>query len=161
MPLAGTIAWAAIGVAGALLPLTWAVWAVFIGSGSIFYLALLISRFTGEDLLGKKGRKNFFDRLFLLTVVMALLVYAVAIPFFLVEPTSLPMSVAILAGLMWVPFGGMIGHWVGLFHGISRTLIVLAAWYLFPEHRFVAIPAVVVAVYLVTIWVLESRARRW
>ena len=157
MPLAGTIAWAAIGVAGAFLSDTGAAWAVFIGTGSIFYLALLIARFTREDLLGKRGPKNFFNHLFLLTIVMALLVYAIAIPFFLIDYTSLPMTVGILLGLMWIPFGGMIQHWVGLFHGVSRTALVLTAWYVFPEHRFVAIPAVIVAVYLVTIRVLESR----
>ena len=157
MPLAGTIAWAAIGAAGAFLSDIGAAWAVFIGTGSIFYLAVLIARFTGEDLLGKKGPKNFFNHLFLLTVVMAVLVYAIAIPFFLVDYTSLPMTVGILTGLMWIPFGGMIQHWVGLFHGLSRTVLVLAAWYVFPDHRFVAIPAVIVALYLVTIWVLESR----
>ena len=54
----------------------------------------------------------------------------------------------------------MIQHWVGLFHGIARTILVLAAWYLFPAHRFVAIPAVIVAVYLVTIYVLWTRPRR-
>ena len=99
MPLAGTIAWAAIGVAGAFLSEIGAVWAVFIGTGSIFYLALLIARFTGEDLLGRKGPKNFFSQQFFLTVVMALLVYSIAIPFFLVDHTSLPMTVGILAGL--------------------------------------------------------------
>lgn len=157
MPLAGTIAWAAIGVAGAVLSDIGAAWAVFIGTGSIVWLATLIARFTGEDLLAKKGPRNFFDQLFLLTVVMALLVYAIAIPFFLVDYTSLPMTVGILTGLMWVPFGGMIQHWVGLFHGVGRTVLVLAAWYVFPEHRFVAIPVVIVVIYLVTIWVLESR----
>lgn len=157
MPLAGTIAWAVVGLCGLFLPTGLLVWILFIATGSIFYLGLLLSRFTGEDLLGRKGPKNFFDQLFFSTVVMALLVYAIAIPFFFVEPTSLPLTVGILAGLMWVPFSTMIGHWIGLFHSIARTVLVLAAWYAFPEHRFVAIPAVIVVVYLVTIWVLERR----
>jgi hypothetical protein len=33
MPIAGTIAWTGIGIAGALLPLQGAAWAVFIGTG--------------------------------------------------------------------------------------------------------------------------------
>lgn len=37
-------------------------------------------------------------------------------------------------------------------------LLVTAAWYLFPTQRFTVIPAVIVAVYAVTIVVLE---RRW
>lgn len=160
MPIAGAIVWTLIGVAGAFLSMVYAVWAVFIGTGMIFYVGLIVARFTGEDLLGKTRKGNFFDRLFLLTVVMAFLVYAIAIPFFLIEPTSLPLSVGILAGLMWVPFSGLIRHWVGLFHGITRTVLVVAAWYLFPEHRFVVIPAVIVAIYGVTIYVLEVRFQR-
>lgn len=155
MPISGTIAWAAIGIAGALLPTTMLkAWAVFIGTGSIFGLGILISRFTGEDLLGKEGTAPFFDRIFMLTVAMALMVYAIAIPFFMIMPSSLPMSVGILAGLMWIPFSGLVEHWVGMFHGIARTIAVLAAWFLWPDLRFVAIPAVIVAIYLITIAVL-------
>jgi hypothetical protein len=159
MPIAGTIAWAAIGVCGAFLPVDLAAWALFIGTGSIFGLGLVVARCIGEDLLGKTRQANAFDSLFFHTVVMAWLVFAIAIPFFMLEPTSLPLTVGILAGLMWVPFSWMIQHWIGLFHGIARTILVLAAWYLFPSQRFVVIPAVIVAIYLVTIQVLMRRSR--
>jgi hypothetical protein len=157
MPIAGTIAWTIVGVAGAFLPVPLASWVLFICTGMIFLLGLLVSRVVGEDLLGKSREDNEIDKLFLLTVVMASLVWAIAIPFFLVEPTSLPLSVGILSGLMWVPFSWMIRHWIGLFHGIARTILILAAWCLFPHHRFVAIPAVIVAVYLFSIVVLIRR----
>lgn len=157
MPIAGAIAWTGIGIAGATFSLAGAVWAIWIGTGMIFYLGLGVARLTGEDLLGRQRKSIFFDRIFLLTVVMAVVVYAIAIPFFLVEPTSLPMTVGILTGLMWIPFSGLIRHWVGLFHGLVRTGMVLAAWYLWPEARFVAIPAVIVAIYLITIFVLHRR----
>ena len=75
------------------------------------------------------------------------------------EPTSLPLTVGILSGLMWIPFSWMVQHWIGLFHGIARTVLVVAAWYLFPEHRFVVIPAVIVCIYIVTIHVLWKRPR--
>lgn len=75
----------------------------------------------------------------------------------MIEPTSLPLMVGILTGLMWVPLAGMLGHWIGLFHGVGRTLLVLGAWSLFPADRFVVIPAVIVAVYLVTLYVLTTR----
>ncbi len=39
-PLAGTIVWSLLILTGALLPPTFVVWAVFIGTGSIIYLAL-------------------------------------------------------------------------------------------------------------------------
>ncbi len=157
MPIAGTIAWAIIGVAGAFLPVILAAWVLFICTGMIFGMGLVVARFLGEDLLGKTRKDNEFDRLFMLTLVMAWLVFAIAIPFFMIEPTSLPLTVGILAGLMWVPFSWMIQHWVGLFHGIARTVLVTAAWYLFPQRRFVAIPAVIVVIYLITIVVLARR----
>lgn len=159
MPIAGTIAWSVIGVCGAFLPVNLAAWALFIGTGSIFGLGLLVARFTGEDLLGKTRPANAFDQLFFYTIVMAWLVFAIAIPFFMIEMTSLPLSVGILAGLMWVPFSWMIQHWIGLFHGITRTVLIVAVWYRFPGHRFVVVPVVIVAIYLVTIYVLLKRPR--
>lgn len=159
MPIAGTIAWTGIGVAGALLPTMAAAWAVFIGTGMIFSLGLAVARFTGEDLLGRRRPGNAFDALFMRTVMMAWLVFAIAIPFFRQDPTSLPLTVGILAGLMWLPFGWMIGHWVGTFHAVTRTVLCLVAWYALPDQRFVAIPAVIVAVYAVTIVALVQRHR--
>lgn len=158
MPIAGAIAWTFIGIAGSVLPPLQAMWALYIGTGSIFYLGLLVARFTGEDLLNRK-EKNPFDRLFMSTVSMALLVFAIAIPFAREDYTSLPMTVGILTGLMWVPLSWMLGHWVGIFHGVSRTVLVLVAWYAFPELRYVVVPAVIVAVYAITIGVLETRWR--
>jgi len=160
MPIAGTIAWFVIGVCGAFLPVGLAAWVLFFATGSIFGLGLLVARLVGEDLLGKTRPTNAFDSLFFHTIIMAWLVFAIAIPFFMIEPTSLPLTVGILAGLMWVPFSWMIQHWIGLLHGIARTVLVLAAWTLFPGQRFVVIPAVIVVVYLVTIYVLVKRPRQ-
>ena len=158
MPLAGLIAWSVVGVGGATLPAGPEVWLLFILTGSIVYLGMFISRFTGENFLDRTRPKNAFDALFFHTVGMALLVYAIAIPFFLKDYTSLPLTVGILSGLMWVPVSWILEHWIGLFHGIARTLLVLATWYSFPHVRFVAVPAVIVGIYAITIFVLE---RRW
>jgi hypothetical protein len=86
-------------------------------------------------------------------------VFAVAIPFFMIEPTSLPLSVGILAGLMWLPLSWIIQHWVGMFHAYARTALVTIAWYLFPDQRFVVIPLIIVIIYLITIYVLARRQR--
>jgi hypothetical protein len=160
MPLAGMVAWGIVGVAGAFLPPGPEVWVLFGATGSILFLGIVFSRFTGENLLDKQRPKNVFDGLFLHTVAMAVLVYTIAIPFFQADYTSLPLSVGILSGLMWIPFSWIIGHWVGTFHTLTRTVLVTAVWYLFPLSRFVAVPAVIVAVYAVTIIVLEVRWRR-
>ena len=160
MPLAGMIAWAIVGVAGAFLPPVLKVWVLFGATGSILFLGIFLSRFTGEDFLDRHRPKNVFDNLFLHTVAMAVLVYAIAIPFFQEDYTSLPLSVGILSGLMWLSLSWIIEHWVGIFHTLARTALIVAVWYLFPLARFVAIPAVIVAVYAVTIIVLEMRWRR-
>ncbi len=154
MPIAGTIAWTVAGVLGAMLPVGSAAIALFVCTGMIFPLGILIGRLLRENVL---ETKNELDRLFGLNIVMALLVWAIAIPFFLVEPSSLPLSVGILTGLMWVPLSWMIQHRIGLFHGITRTVLVLAAWYLFPTQRFVVIPGVIVMIYLISIYVLATR----
>lgn len=159
MPIAGTIAWAGIGLAGAFLPTVAAMWAVFIGAGSIFYLGLLVARFTREDLLSKTRPRNVFDRLFMLSIAMCGLGFCVAIPFATVDPTSAPLSVGVLAGLMWLTLSGIIQHWVGYFHSIARTTLVMTAWFAFPNHRFTIIPAIIVAIYLVTIYALAIRQR--
>jgi hypothetical protein len=160
MPLAGAVAWSIVGVAGVFLPPGPEVWVLFGATGSILYLGLFFSRFTGENFLDKRRPKNVFDGLFLRAVAMAVLVFAIAIPFFQADYTSLPLSVGILSGLMWLPFSWIIGHWVGTFHALARTALVTAGWYLFPTLRFVAVPAVIVIIYVLTIIVLESRWRR-
>lgn len=160
MPLAGALAWTVVGIGGATLPVAGAVWVLFIATGAIAYLGIGLSRFTGEHFMDRSRPRNPIDALFFSTVAMALLVYAIAIPFFMVEPTSLPLSVGILSGLMWLPAGWMMRHWIGAFHAIARTVLVLAAWLAWPEARFVAVPAAIVAVYAITILVLERRWRR-
>lgn len=106
--------------------------------------------------MDKSKPKNEFDMLFLFTVAQAVLVYSIAIPFFLVDYSSLPMTVGILTGLMWLPFSWIIKHWVGIFHAVVRTILVLTLWYLLPEYRFVAIPFVIVLMYIITIVVLKN-----
>ena len=159
MPLAGLIAWSLVGIGGLVLPKIVEVWLLFGATGAIVYLGMFLSRFTGEHFLDPNRPKNAFDALFLRTVGMSLLVYAIAIPFFLVDYTSLPLTVGILSGLMWLPLSWMIDHWVGTFHAVTRTLLVSAAWYLLPHARFVAVPFVIVALYAVTITILEQHWR--
>ena len=159
-PLAGLIAWTITGIAGLFLPIQYVIWTLFIATGSIVYLGMFISKFTGENFLDKTKPKNEFDRLFMFTVVQALLVYSIALPFFMLDYSSLPMTVGILTGLMWVPFSWIIKHWGGLAHSIVRTIVVLVLWYLFPEQRFVTIPFATVGLYILTIIILIKRKKK-
>lgn len=159
-PIAGMIAWIIIGISSFFLSPFVLSMLFFAATGSIVYLGMFISKFTGENFLDKSRPTNSFDALFFYTVGMSVLVYAIAIPFFLIDYSSLPLSVGILTGLMWLPISWIIQHWIGYFHAIARTAAVVLVWYLFPEHRFLAVSVVVVLLYAVTIPVLEIRWRR-
>lgn len=160
MPLAGLLVWAGIGIGSPFLGAYGKTMLIYFGTGCIVYLGMFLSRFTGENMLAKSQPKNPFDTLFLLTALMAILVYAIAIPFALVDHTSLPMTVGILTGLMWMPFSWIIQHWIGIAHTLLRTALIVTAWFLLPDLRHVAIPAIIVVLYLLTIAVLERRWRQ-
>lgn len=156
-PIAGLIAWLTVAITGIFFPDKITVWVLFIATGSIVYLAMGISKLTGENYLDKNKPKNTFDKLFFLTVAQAILVYSIAIPFFIEDYTSLPLTVGILTGLMWVPLSWIIDHWVGIFHSLLRTISILILWYSFPAERFVTIPIAIVIIYIVSIIILNNR----
>ena len=158
-PISGIIAWTIAGIAGAFLSDFYAVWVLFIATGSIVYMSLFISKFTGENFIDKTKPKNEFDNLFLYTVVQSALVYSIAIPFFLVDHESLPMTIGILTGLMWIPFSWIIKHWVGIFHAVVRIVSIVALWYLLPDFRFTVIPVAIILIYIITIVILENRRK--
>lgn len=158
-PIAGMIAWTIVGISSPFLSPVAISMVLFAATGTIVYQAMFISRFTGENFLDKNRPKNEFDQLFFYSVGMSALVYAIAIPFFLADYTSLPLSVGILTGLMWLPISWIIQHWIGLVHGILRTAAVLLVWYMFPDQRFLAVSAVIVLLYIFAIAVLEKRWR--
>lgn len=160
MPLAGMLVWALLLVPGALLPTHQALLALYVGTGCIAYLGMFLSRFTGEHFLDKSRPKNAFQSLFFHGMAQAVLVYAIAIPFALVDARSAPMGVGILAGLMWIPFSWIIQHPIGWLHTLLRTVLITASWFLLPDHQYTVVPLIVIACYLFTIPVLELRWRR-
>ena len=159
MPLSGLLVWAAIGVLSFVLTPVQQVMSVFFGTGSIVYIAMVVSRWTGEH-FGFKSRSewNVFEMIFLSAVGMAVLVYAVTIPFFLENHLALPFAVAVQTGLMWVVYGAMVAAPVAIVHAIVRTVACTVAFLLAPDEGFWLQPLIVVACYASTIPLLE---RRW
>ena len=76
------------------------IWVLLIGTGSIVHLGMGISKLTGDAFLERKKQTNTFKKLFFYRTAQALLVYAIPIPFFLKDYTSLYLFVGILTGLM-------------------------------------------------------------
>src|SRR5690606_23815434 len=62
-PISGLIAWLIVGISGVFFSPTVTVWVLFIATGSIVYLALGVSKFTGENFLDKNKPRNTFDSL--------------------------------------------------------------------------------------------------
>ena len=157
MPLAGTVVWALLGISAPFVSELTITWLLYIGTGAIFYLGAGLSYLTGERFFAKKAAKNSFDRLFFVGMIMSLTVFAIALPVAAIDHTTVPLSIGILAGLMWMPLSWAIEHWIGYFHTLTRTFGIVAAWYLFPDARVEAISAVIVAVYIVSLITLERR----
>ena len=157
MPPAGTVVWALLGISAPFVSELTITWLLYIGTGAIFYLGAGLSYLTGERFFAKKAAKNSFDRLFFVGMIMSLMVFAIALPVAAIDHTTVPLSIGILAGLMWMPLSWAIEHWIGYFHTLTRTFGIVAAWYLFPDARVEAISAVIVAVYIVSLITLERR----
>ena len=159
MPLAGMLVWAVIGIMSPFVSELVQVYSVWLGCGSIFYIALALSKLTGEDFFAKNRAKNTFDHLFLLTVTMCLMMFPIAMIYSTENSSSVPLTVGIIAGLMWLPFSWIIEHWIGYFHAIARTAGTVIVWLAFPEYRFAAVALVIVLTYALTLVVLEQRYR--
>lgn len=157
MPLAGSVAWALVGLAGLALDPRWHLLAVFVLTGCIAYLGMGLSKLTGEDFMAKRHR-NRFDALFMLSVGQALLAYAIAIPVAVARPDTAVFTVGMLTGFMWLPCAWLMGHWIAAFHAVARTLLILLAWWWAPTQGMVWVPLIVLAMYGITIVTLE---RRW
>lgn len=160
MPLSGAIIWALIGGLSFVLTPYQQVMATFIGTGSIIYLAMAISRLTGENIsFQKNSERNWFDTVFLAAVGMSFLVFAISIPLFLENYQALPFALAVQTGLMWLVFGVLAKAPVAYVHTIVRTVACVAAYLTMPEHSFWLQPLIVVLCYGFTIPVLELRYR--
>jgi len=160
MPLSGAIIWALIGILSFVLTPYQQVMATFIGTGSIIYLAMAISRLTGENIsFQKNAERNWFDTIFLAAVGMSFLVFAISIPLFMENYQALPFALAVQTGLMWLVFGVVAKAPVAYVHTIVRTVACVAAYLMVPEQSFWLQPLIVVVCYGFTIPVLELRYR--
>ena len=123
------------------------------GTGMIFPLALLIAKLRGETLT---DRVNPLSRLMGMSVLMVNLLWAVHLPLLMGAPRFFPLSLGIGLGIHWIIYSWIIQHPVGLIHTLLRTGLVVGAWSAFSTHRMVAVPVVIVFVYLFSlIWMVR------
>ena len=158
MPLSGMIIWSVLFVLSFFLPVKDMVLTIFIGTGSIVYVAMGISRLTGENITFKKhAKRNFFESLFLASVGMSFLVFSLTIALMMENHFAQPFALAVQTGLMWLVYGAITDQKVAVFHAVIRTLCCTLAYFIWPQHSFHIQPLIVVCCYAFTIPVMEHR----
>ncbi|QJB69782.1 DUF7010 family protein [Parasphingorhabdus halotolerans] len=149
MPIAGMICWALLGGLALVLPdRTVGSLALYIMAG-ILPLAFLLDKAKGVNLFS--GGDNPLTKMFLLSIVGI----AVTVPAILIgaqaagEPDIIVLGMAILAGVIWIPYGWAADDKVGVIHAVGRAVGCYVAYALIEEpYRATAICAVVVLSYL-------------
>ena len=157
MPLAGMLVWVAIGFLGLMLPMRAALIAMMAATGTIFPIALLLSRIRREELVSSA---NPLAQLMGMCVLMVNLLWIVHLSLFFGAPQYVPLSLGIGLGLHWVVYSWIVKHPVGVVHAILRTSLILTAWLLFPDHRVSAVATAVVLAYAVSLAQMGTRQVR-
>jgi hypothetical protein len=154
MPTAGAIVWAFAGLVSLKYQFGISVYILLFSTGAILPLALIVARARHEVLLSSK---NTFAKLMGLCVLMVNLLWGVTIPLAIHAPEFVPLSLGIGAGIHWIVYSWIIQHSLGVIHAVLRTILVVTAWYVFPESRIFAISAAIVFVYCVSIFQMCTR----
>lgn len=149
MPLAGAIVWAALGLAALVLPprLTGTL-ALYI-MAAILPLAFLLDRLRGRNPFAG-GSENPLTKLFLLSILgigltVPLVIIAAQVA---ADPVIVVLGMAVLAGVIWIPYGWAAADPAGVQHAVARALGSYAAYAFAPEpYKAAAICAVVVLAY--------------
>jgi len=154
MPLAGLIIWATLAVLSFYLTSEAAVYVLLFATGAIFPIALIIAKIRRENLVSSK---NPLAKLMGFGVLMVNLLWALHIPLLLHVPEYVILSLGIGLGLHWILYSWIVGHWLGVFHAVFRSLGIVFVWFVFPESRLLAVATVIVFTYIVSIYQMLSR----
>lgn len=160
VPIAGMICWGTIGIAAPFLtPRVVGTLALYIMAG-ILPLAIALDRLRGRNFFAASS--NPLDRLFMRSIVSI----GVMVPLVLMaartanDPDLVVLGMAILAGVIWIPWGWAADDNVGLTHVVARSLGCYAAYSLAPSaYRASAICAVVVVSYIYTLTFMKPVGR--
>ncbi len=149
IPVAGAVYWSALAWLGSAVDAgMWTFWA-FVGSGSIFPLALLFAMLFRNRFM--KDRSAVTSVLFPAFISM-LLFWPMAVAAWWTNVQLVPLILAIGMSIHWPVIGWSYGR-TGLFaaHSIARAVLVFLIWQFLPDLRFTALPAAVAAIYAITV----------
>lgn len=157
LPIAGCINYSVAAVLSLAVAPERANLVLFCCFWAIMPVAALIGRLRGGEASGDAG-----NDLLALSVVMRWMVlatWAIHVPVWLYAPTLFPLTIGITFGLHWMIFGWMLDRPIGVHHLAVRTLLVLAAWFLFSANRMGAVSLAVAFAYGFSVWELSRMSR--
>jgi len=157
MPLAGLIVWSAIGVAALVVPEAIVGWMAIYAMAVILPLAFTIEKLRGRNPFAKDD--NPVSTLFFQSIIGIGLMFPLIINAALAadEPVIMVLGVAILAGVIWIPYGWAANDPVGLRHAIVRAAGAYAAYWIAPDAlRATSICAVVALAYLYSLMAMRK-----
>ena len=149
MPLAGLIVWSALGIAAQFVSPALVGWLAVYGMAAILPLAFLIEKLRGRNPFQKDDNPIsglFFKSIIGISLMFPLVIGAADAAG---DPNILVLGVAILAGMIWIPYGWGANDPVGLRHAIARAIGCYLAYWFAPEpYKASAICAIVAAAYI-------------
>ncbi|QJR37515.1 DUF7010 family protein [Gemmatimonas groenlandica] len=153
MPVAGLIAWSGLGLVALTVSARISGTLALYIMAMILPLAFLLERLRGRALFAG-GTSNPLVQLFLASIAGI----GVTVPLVILgaraahEPALVVLGMAILTGVIWIPYGWAADDAVGLRHALARAVGCYAAFALAPApYRITAICGVVALAYLYSI----------
>lgn len=149
MPLAGLIVWSALGVAAQFVPRALVGWMAVYVMAAVLPLAFAIEKLRGRNPFVKDDNPVstlFFQSIIGIGLMFPLVIGAADAAG---DPDIMVLGVAILAGIIWIPYGWGADDPVGLRHAIVRAAgCYLAYWFAPVAMKASAICAVVALSYI-------------
>ncbi|QHV95396.1 DUF7010 family protein [Spirosoma endbachense] len=147
LPVAGTIYWAILGIAGFYLKPGYWMLLAFCTSGLLFPLGLALQKPFKSNLMVKTPLSSLIPY----ALFSMMLSWAITVPASSLDKSFAPLCLAIGMSIHWPIIGWIYDSKVCQLHALIRALLVVACWYLLPNDRFTILPLVVSGVYALTV----------
>lgn len=159
MPLAGLIVWALMGVAALFVPTAVVGWMAVYVMAAILPLAFAIEKLRDRNPFVKDDNpvsQLFFQSIIGIGLMFPLVIGAVDAAG---DPNIMVLGVAILAGVIWIPYGWGANDPVGLRHAIARAVgCYIAYWFSPDDLKAACICAVVALSYIYSLVAMRKPA---
>ncbi|MBS0657618.1 MAG: hypothetical protein JSR82_05135 [Verrucomicrobia bacterium] len=159
MPIAGLIVWSAIGLAALFVSKSVVGWLAVYSMPVIMPLAFVLEKLRGRPPFVRDD--NPISKLFFQSIIGIGLLFPLVIGTAEAarDPNIIVLGIAILSGVIWIPYGWGADDPVGLRHAIGRAVGSYLVFWLAPaEFKATGICAVVALAYLYSLAAMKKPA---